>query len=150
MENHIVKKIVNFKIVHPEVNSFRNVRYCSPNEYLDVLNEIKSNRVISSLMDDEYFPSTFEKMCKTEMNYTPDTDNSIKELIEWGSYLLESYADKINIFSTGSKKKFIIFPKSSIFKTAITIRNKNAINIIFKPDPIFLYTFKSSIFYLPR
>lgn len=98
MENQTVTKIMNFKIAHPEVNSFRNIRYCSSNEYLDVLAEIKGNRYISSLMDEEYFPSSLEKMCKTEMNYTPHTDNSLRELIVWGSYLLESYADNINLY----------------------------------------------------
>ena len=89
---------MNFKMVHPTANSFRNIRYCSCDEYADVLAEIKSNRYISSLMDEEYFPTKIEKMCKTEMNYNPNNDNSIRELVVWGSYLLESYADKINIF----------------------------------------------------
>lgn len=90
--------IMNFKMAHPNVNSFRNIRYCSCDEYTDILTEIKSNRYISSLMDEEYFPTTIEKMCKTEMNYNPNCDNSIRELVVWGSYLLESYADKINVF----------------------------------------------------
>lgn len=98
MKNRTVLNILEYKISNPNTRAFINIRKGREDEYKSVLDEIAKNRVIYEAMYDEYFPNSIEKICCTEMQYSAREDGSIKQLLVWGSYLLENYAREINLY----------------------------------------------------
>lgn len=96
MEKSTLLNVIDIKIAHPNVNTFRTIRYRNESDYRKLLEEINCNQYLSELMKEEYFPKTLETMCNIEMNYVSTADSSIKQLLVWGSYLLRNYADEIN------------------------------------------------------
>lgn len=96
MGNRNLIKIMEYKIANPNAHAYRNIRYNGEKEYDNILDEIKTNQFLSSAMKKEYFPNTLEKVCQTEIAYNASEDGSINNLLIWGSYLLENYANEIN------------------------------------------------------
>lgn len=96
MENKTISNLLRFKSLYPTANVFRNIRRSTEEEYKCVLDEINKERSLKEVMLGEYFPKTIEKMCNIKVEYRPREDSSIKQLIIWGSYLLENYAELIN------------------------------------------------------
>lgn len=50
----------------------------------------------SKIVDEDYFPSTIEKLENRHFEYDPSCDMSIYYLLKWGSGLIEYYSKKIN------------------------------------------------------
>lgn len=96
MENRNIINIMEYKGTNPDAHAYRKIRYIGEKEYTNVLRIINENRILSNAMKKEYFPNTLDAVCLTEMVYNVNEDGSIKNLLIWGSYLLENYADEIN------------------------------------------------------
>lgn len=59
----------------------------------------------SKIVDEDYFPSTIEKLENRHFEYDPSCDMSIYYLLKWGSGLIEYYSKKINKY-TYLKQKY--------------------------------------------
>ena len=96
MENTDLIRIMDYKFANPNAHASRNIRYVGEEEYNNIFTEINSNEIFKSMIKKEYFPNTLEDICQTEMVYDANEDGAIKNLLIWGSYLLENYADEVN------------------------------------------------------
>ena len=65
-------------------------------DLVSVFDILKTNRKISNLVDEDYFPRTLEKLDNRHFEYDPSYDMSIYYLLKWGSNLIQYYGEKIN------------------------------------------------------
>ncbi|WP_419886023.1 hypothetical protein [Paenibacillus sp. B-A-8] len=95
-----INSIIKLKQQHPNRNFYSYIRDIKNGEITHALNWVTQNRTLSNKMKNDYFPSSVEMLCKREMSYNSDRDNSISSILRWGTCIVEVYKQQVDFFVT--------------------------------------------------
>lgn len=99
-----VLEILELKKKYIDSSIFRNIRYYGRKNYDEILTLIQSNNDWKEKMYSEYFVKKKENLYTKNINYNPEKDCSIIELLIWANKLMQMYNTQINLFIEYKKK----------------------------------------------
>lgn len=116
-----ILNIIELKTKYPNINFFRNIRYCDKEKYCEIIDEINGNENLRKKMKEEYFPSNVLKLCGKEINYNSTVDSNINQLLVWGCELILLYSNELNLYLKMKKEYESYFFKGNYKKAEMTI-----------------------------
>ena len=97
MEIMYNREIERIKRERPELHVSKALKAIeNHNHVADIFALLKKEQKTFSMVDEDYFPTTLEKLNNRHFEYDPSCDNSIYYLLSWGCKLLQYYTPQIN------------------------------------------------------
>lgn len=93
-----ITTVLNAKKSNPKTKMFRSMRYVSLPHVDSVFKTIKEYYKLAEIINKEYLCESDQDLFSWNIEYHSSRDNSLMDLLKWGKYLLEYYANPLREF----------------------------------------------------